>query len=130
MPIPWLVVLQSVPWVDVIRNAPKVAEGAKRLWSSVSGKSPLQNDNLAERELETVNPAELLTRLRAAETEIAALHTQMLASTELIKTLAEQNAEMAKGMEAYRRRLSWLSIISVLTVLLACTALFMTISGR
>ena len=31
MAIPWLTVLQAVPWGDVIRNAPKVADGAKKL---------------------------------------------------------------------------------------------------
>lgn len=130
MPFPWIAVLQSVPWVDVIRSAPKVAEGAKRLWNSVSGKPPLQKDNLAERRQESVDSGELLTRLQAAETEIAALHVQMLASTELIKSLAEQNAVMANGMEAYRRSLSRLSIISLLMLAVFCVTLFIVISGR
>ena len=42
MAIPWLVVLQSVPWTDVIRNAPKVADGAKKLWNTVNRKTPAQ----------------------------------------------------------------------------------------
>ena len=42
MPIPWLVVLQSVPWSEIIKNASKVAEGAKKLWSSVSNKSAVK----------------------------------------------------------------------------------------
>jgi hypothetical protein len=32
MAIGWLAVLQLVPWSDVISNAPKIAEGAKKLW--------------------------------------------------------------------------------------------------
>jgi len=39
MPVPWLTVLQNVPWSDVIKNAPKVADGARKLWQSV-GKKP------------------------------------------------------------------------------------------
>jgi len=39
MAIGWLTVLSHVPWTEVINNAPKVAEGAKKLWKSVSGKS-------------------------------------------------------------------------------------------
>ena len=31
-------VLRLVPWGEVIRNAPKVAEGAKGLWDKVSGR--------------------------------------------------------------------------------------------
>ena len=37
MPIPWLTVLQAVPWGEVIRNAPKVAEGARTLWNKAAG---------------------------------------------------------------------------------------------
>ena len=39
MAIPWLSVLKMVPWSEVISNAPKVAEGAKKLWTAVSRKS-------------------------------------------------------------------------------------------
>ena len=40
MAIPWLAVLKIVPWNDVIRNAPQLAETARKLWdASKSGKS-------------------------------------------------------------------------------------------
>ncbi|MDB5964602.1 MAG: hypothetical protein JWQ72_1102, partial [Polaromonas sp.] len=39
MAIGWLAVLQWVPWSDVIKNAPKVAEAAKKLWNT-TGKQP------------------------------------------------------------------------------------------
>lgn len=35
MAIGWLTVLQNVPWSEVIGNAPKVAEGAKKLWGAM-----------------------------------------------------------------------------------------------
>ena len=34
----WVTVLQMVPWGEVIKNAPKVADGAVKLWNSVSKK--------------------------------------------------------------------------------------------
>src|SRR5262245_33393504 len=40
MPSPCLTVLQNVPWSDVIKNAPKVADGARKLWQSVGKKAP------------------------------------------------------------------------------------------
>jgi hypothetical protein len=40
MAIPWLTLLKTVPWTDVIANAPTIANGAKKLWHSVSGRSP------------------------------------------------------------------------------------------
>ena len=33
MAIPWLTLLKVVPWSDVIANAPKVADGARKLWN-------------------------------------------------------------------------------------------------
>jgi hypothetical protein len=38
MAIGWLAVLQNVPWSEVINNAPKVADGAKKLWNAVTRK--------------------------------------------------------------------------------------------
>jgi len=35
MAVPWLVVLQNIPWKDVIVNAPKVADEAKKLWTTI-----------------------------------------------------------------------------------------------
>ena len=37
------------------------------------------------------------------------LHGQMLASSELIKELAEQNAQLVKRIEANRKRTLWLA---------------------
>ena len=112
MPIPWLAVLQSVPWTDVIKNAPKVAEGAKKLWNAVGKKAPveLQNDRSEESpppEFQAVS--ELQARLAAMELATAELHNQMLASSELIKTLAEQNTQLIARIEANRIRVVWLA---------------------
>ena len=95
MAIPWLVVLKSVPWKEVISNAPLVADGAKKLWNAVGNKPPVPAS--AVEAAETPQPAEsvdlvaLQSRLAKIESATAELHGQMLASSELIKTLAEQN---------------------------------------
>lgn len=113
MAIPWLVVLKSVPWTDVIRNAPKVVDGAKRLWSTVRKKDPLSGlptDN-AETPLkaEPQTVASLHARLSAIEPAIAELHNEMLASSELITTLAEQNTQLIERIETNRVRVIWLA---------------------
>lgn len=118
MTIPWMVVLRNVPWTDVIRNAPKVAEGAKKLWSAVGGKAP--EHAVPRHGVDTVSPpparstesgaiAELQARLADMEAATADLHDQMLASSELIKTLADQNARLIERVEANRIRLAWLA---------------------
>ena len=108
MAMGWLTVLKSVPWGEVISNAPRVAEGAKKLWQTVSRKpSPPATRSSTENEL---------AQLRAAVDD---LHKQMLASSELIKALAEQNTELVRRIELNRVRLIWLGgaagVIAVIT---------------
>lgn len=121
MPIPWLVVLQSVPWTDVIRNAPKVADGAKKLWNTVNRKAPAQESSAAEKETPLANDAAsialLQKRVAKQETAIAELHEQMRASSELIRALAEQNTQLVERVEAIRVRVAWLGrVTSVLGI--------------
>jgi cytochrome c-type biogenesis protein CcmH/NrfG len=110
MPIPWLAVLQSVPWNQVISNAPKVAEGAKKLWNTVSGRPPAAThpvEHPVSPDAESI--ATFQQRLAAMEIAIDELHEQMLASTELIKSLAEQNTQLIKRIEDNRIRTGWLT---------------------
>ena len=97
MAIGWLTVLKSVPWGEVISNAPKVAEGAKKLWKTVSGKPPPPG----------AAPS-LQSELAQLQASVNDLHAQMLASSELIKALADQNAELVRRIELNRVRLLWL----------------------
>ena len=111
MAIGWLTVLKSVPWGEVIKNAPQVAEGAKKLWSSVSRKPPPP---------QTAPPQGELAQLRASVND---LHGQMLASSELIKALADQNAELVRRIELNRARLVWLGAAVAIVALVAGWAL-------
>lgn len=110
MAIGWISLLKTVPWVDVIKSAPAVAEGAKKLWRTVA-KPPAAGATPASGTL--VPKVETLTqtqaRLMALEATVAELQAQMLASTELIQALADQNAMLIKRVESHRKRLLWLS---------------------
>jgi hypothetical protein len=130
MPIPWLLVLQTVPWTDVIRNAPKVAEGARKLWDKVSGHPAPPPTVPAAARVEHAGTQddvvdELRARVAALEESVAALHEQMLASSELIKTLAEQNGQLVARVEANRVRVRWLTAITVVAALAAVIAFAM-----
>ena len=100
MPIPWLTVLQSVPWSDVISNAPKVAGGAKKLWDSVARKPATAAGDSTQASPE---PAVLTDRVAALEAQVAELHRQMLASSEVIQALAEQNTQLIQRVDLHRR---------------------------
>lgn len=105
MAIGWLTILQSVPWSDVIANAPKVADGARKLWSTVSRKPappPPQVEAPGAAGEDTL--AALRAQVAALQAEVAEFQDQMLASSGLIKALADQNAQLVARIETLRRR--------------------------
>lgn len=119
--ISWLAVLQSVPWSDVITNAPKVADGAKKLWNTVAKKpTPIEHsspDTALPVSAEAKAMAALQAQVTSLETAVSDLHSQMLASSELIKDLAEQNAQLIARIEANRKRTFWLTgAVAIATV--------------
>ena len=128
MAIGWVSLLKTVPWADVIASAPAVADGAKKLWKAVGRKTPAAQ---ADGGVEAATPAPALDalaslqrRVDAVEASNAELHAQMLASSELITALAEQNAELVKRAEANRVRLLWLSMAVI--ALFAFSVLILT----
>lgn len=108
MAIGLFTVLKSVPWAAVISNAPAVADGAKRLWKSVARQAPSPADQQALAPSEEQNVASLVAQLNALKHASSQLEEQMLASSELIKSLAEQQAQLVQLAEANRVRTLWL----------------------
>lgn len=133
MAIPWLVVLKAVPWTQVINNAPKVADGARKLWNSVSSKSPppvapTGHPGTAQVSGD-VSVATLQERLAAMKISTDALHEQMLASSDLIKELANQNSQLIKRIEETRIRLIGLMVATSCLAVIAVASLVMALSG-
>lgn len=120
MAIGWMTILQSVPWSDVIRNAPKVADGARKLWRKVGGKG---GEGEATAMTSSVDADQApAAQLAALRDQVEALHGQMLASSEVIQALAEQNAQLIVRIETHRRRLLWLAAGNAVALLLALAA--------
>lgn len=134
MAIGWFSVLQAVPWGQVIDNAPKVVDGAKKLWNSVSKKSTSDEFEIVDVEATySSDDVEALTairnRLTALEKSTADLHKQMLASSELIKTLADQNAQLVNRIEANRKRMVFLTVICVVMSVTAVAGLMYVLAN-
>lgn len=110
MAIGWMTVLAAVPWTEVIKSAPKVAEGAKKLWGTVGRKDGKSADsNVAARKSSDPD-----VRIVALEATVDELNKQMQASAELIKALAELNAQLVERIESNRKRTLVLSVIVLL----------------
>lgn len=120
MAIGWLSVLKLVPWGDVIENAPKVASGAKKLWSNVGKKpvapleSPAPASGMQGAEPDPV--AALQAEVVQLQGAVAQLHQQMLESSALIGSLAEQNTQLIARVEVNRKRVLGLAIALVVLV--------------
>ena len=131
MAIPWLSVLRNVPWSDVIGNAPKLAEGAKNLWSKAAGTAPpppapdANPAPAASPDAEAI--AALQARASALEHTASELHGQLLASSELVKALADQNTQLVKRIEAHRVRIRWLAAATAAASLVALAGLVLAI---
>lgn len=127
MAIGWLTVLKSVPWSEVINNAPKVADAAKKLWNVVAKKSVSSEPSSAAAPPVLFPDAQAIaaleTRLVAMEAAFSDLHSQMLASSELIKAIADQNAQLIKRVEANRVRVLWLAAAIVVVTIAAVLGL-------
>ncbi len=90
----WGLLFKVIPWGDVIAAAPAVVDGAKKLWG-------LARDN---KQVPDARPQSTEARMSALETEVAELRRESAASSELIKSLAEQNAQLVKAVDILRVR--------------------------
>ena len=136
MAIGWMTVLKLVPWGDVIKNAPVIADGAKKLWDragrkplAAEGTSPPGSD-LAAAWADQDVVTSMQARLAEAELSITLLHEQMQASSALIKALAEQNTELIRRVEINRVRTLWVVGLLVVFGAIAGLNLAVALSGN
>jgi hypothetical protein len=113
-----ITVLSNIPWGQVVENAPKVAEGAVKLWNSVTNRNKQDTiqDSQAAAAAENAQyeTDRMKARLLALEDSIASLQDQMQASSALIKDLAEQNTQLVQRIELNRIRLVRYSVATAL----------------
>ena len=102
MSLLWKTILTNVPWSDVLGKAPVIADGAKKLWQGLGRKNG--DGTIAEADAFIAPDADHATRLSGLETAQRKLRTQILASSELIQSLSEQNAQLVAQIETLRRR--------------------------
>lgn len=98
-----ITVLSSIPWGQVVDNAPKIADGAAKLWNAVTNRKSSNQTRQANAKTTTnvtLSETEMLKdRLVAMEDSVLNLQDQMRVSTELIKALAEQNAQLVQRID-------------------------------
>jgi hypothetical protein len=119
MAIGWMTALKIIPWGDVLESAPRIVKAAKHLFSAAKADS----GNFAGASSSPIGDglANLDKRTRLIEARIIELSNEQQSSTELIKSLAEQNALIVEAIEVFRVR--------VKILLIACISLVGGLAG-
>ena len=117
MAIGWLSILKAVPWGEVVSNAPKVADGTKRLWETVARKkSPTGTSATATPEAPTLGGLEI--RVSELAGDVGRLQQEMVDSTQLIKALADQNTQLIRRVYWLNRTLVAVGSVAVVSLAL------------
>ena len=106
----WITAFKIIPWTHVIAAAPSVVRSARRLWTAVREK---EVDSQAEGPAQTPE-----ARWRDLETQVEALRKELAAASELIRSLAEQNARLVEFVGVLRIRTRVLLAAAVLQLAL------------
>lgn len=124
MAIPWVSLLKAVPWGDVVKAAPAVLGGAEKLWDGVRGKSGGSVPSGETLSSPPLTPTE--QALAEHEKAIARLDAEIEQSVQVIKALAEQNANLIARVEKLQKRFAF----AVATVAVVAVAGLIFAFGR
>ena len=102
MSISLLGAVKAVPWDDVIAAAPSVVQGANALWDRVAKKRPKGETDTPVAAAPAGSTMDV--RLAALEQVVTELQKEALASSQLIRSLAEQNVQLVSEIEVLRLR--------------------------
>jgi len=115
VPIGWLAAFKTIPWKEVLIAAPSIAQGAGKLWSRVTRRGKQVWPEGAPFEDKLSSPPETLAAIEARlvflETRTREISSEAASSSELIKSLAEQNSRLVQAVDILRlrtRTLLWL----------------------
>ena len=106
----WLTAFKVIPWADVIAAAPTVVRGAKKLWDSAKDRAPEATEAAA--------PGSPEARLQTLEAQLGDLRQELAASSELIRSLAEQNVRLVEAVGILRVRTRTLLVATIIALVL------------
>lgn len=106
MAISWMTALKIIPWGQVLESAPHLVKAARQLFSETKKDADRFDESAAGSPAAAASGQATLVdrRIRLLEARIAELRSEQESSTELIKSLAEQNALVVEAIEVFRLR--------------------------
>ena len=102
MALGWMSALKLVPWGQVIESTPQILQGARKLMNRGEQQQQQAQPPAAVRHEGTSE------QLAALQQQVVQLQEEQRASAVLIRSLAEQNAQVVRTVDALRSRSRWL----------------------
>ena len=101
----WLTALKLVPWGEVVKSAPQIAEGARKLWQSVGSAGTARRGRTAPEAVPVVTAGQEEAQALAAR--VAQLERELAEASGLIHSMAEQDKQLVGQIAHLQRRLRW-----------------------
>ncbi len=125
MSISLLGAVKAVPWGDVLAAAPGVVQGANALWDRIAKKRS-KGEAVAD---SGAAGASAEARVAVLEQAVAELQKEALATSQLIRSLAEQNELLVREVELLRLRSRALLLAGVLISVGLAASLYFALSA-
>ena len=125
MSISLLGAVKAVPWGDVLAAAPGVVQGANALWDRVAKKRQ-KGEAVTE---SGVAGTSAEARVALLEQAVAELQKEALATSQLIRSLAEQNELLVREVEVLRLRSRVLLLAGIVISVGLAASLYFALSA-
>jgi len=114
--MPWPAIFRAIPWGEVVAAAPKVLDQAKKLVSAAR-RTDSSASGGAEASASTQAPVgplpEIDARLSRVEGRIEEIAGEAVTSAEVVKSLAEQNAQLVQALQVLSSKVRRLIVVVV-----------------
>jgi hypothetical protein len=103
--------LKAVPWSTIVSNAPLIVDGAKALANLARSKA-----GAAAQPASSTLSGDPQTDLTALSARVQQLEREQRQAADLLRSMAESNAQLAQAVDALRRRavrnmwLAWIAL--------------------
>ena len=101
----WIVAFKVIPWADVIAAAPTVAKSARELWRTLKKPKTDAGASVSDADAgQTAARLPLEEQVRTLRFELAETRAQLVSTSEVLQTLAEQDEKLIAAIEVLRVR--------------------------
>lgn len=112
----WMTALKLVPWGEVVRSAPQIAEGARKLWQSVGG-AQQKRPRTAPEDVPVAVAGQEPQAIAALTGRVAQLERELGEAGRLIHSMAEQDQQLvARIARLHTRSQRLTAAVTVLAV--------------